>query len=159
MVAYWSKANSDPATAHRDALKCVFVSAFSADLNWQLTKKPFRPETFLRNHLYLDCSGKPQPRFTTPSFVPVLHSARLAELPILREQELLQRGSLCTVPMSRLNAAQETGQGLASHISVAYSAMVRSDENLPEAATFKIDLRVQASGASYNLMSFSSASR
>src|SRR5215470_4317591 len=38
-----------------------------------------------------------------------------------------------------------TGQGLACQISVAYSAMVRSLENLPELAKFAITLPVQPS--------------
>ena len=40
-----------------------------------------------------------------------------------------------------------TGHGLASQISAAYSAMVRSLENLPEAATFRIALRAHPFGS------------
>jgi hypothetical protein len=40
-----------------------------------------------------------------------------------------------------------TGHGLTSQISAAYSAMVRSLENLPEPATFRIALRVHPSGS------------
>src|SRR6476660_2472906 len=40
-----------------------------------------------------------------------------------------------------------TGHGLASQISLAYCAIVRSLENPPEAAMFKIALRCQASGS------------
>jgi hypothetical protein len=43
-----------------------------------------------------------------------------------------------------------TGQGFAFHISVAYSWIVRSLENLPEAATFKIAFRVQSFGWAYS---------
>ena len=39
----------------------------------------------------------------------------------------------------------------------AYSAMVRSLENLPEPATFKIALRAQASGSAYSSLSCWSA--
>ena len=35
-------------------------------------------------------------------------------------------------------ASYRTGHGLASQISAAYSTMVRSLENLPEAATFRM---------------------
>jgi hypothetical protein len=40
-----------------------------------------------------------------------------------------------------------TEHGSAFQIFVAYSAMVRSLENFPEAATFRIALRAQASGS------------
>ena len=40
-----------------------------------------------------------------------------------------------------------TGHGFACQISWAYSAMVRSLENFPDAATFKTALRTQASGS------------
>ena len=40
-----------------------------------------------------------------------------------------------------------TGHGFASQISAAYSAMVRSLENFPEPATFRMTLRAQASGS------------
>ena len=39
-----------------------------------------------------------------------------------------------------------TAQGFTFQISVAYSVMVRSLENLPDAATFRIAVRVHASG-------------
>ena len=39
-----------------------------------------------------------------------------------------------------------TGHGLACQISLAYSAIVRSLENFPDAATFRIALRAQACG-------------
>ena len=42
-----------------------------------------------------------------------------------------------------------TGHGFAFQISAAYSAMVRSLENFPELATFKIALRAQASRSAY----------
>jgi hypothetical protein len=38
-----------------------------------------------------------------------------------------------------------TGQGFAFQISFAYPAMVRSLENFPDAATFKIALRAHVS--------------
>ena len=44
-------------------------------------------------------------------------------------------------------ASYGTGHGLASQISAAYSAMVRSLENLPEAATFRIALRAHPFGS------------
>jgi hypothetical protein len=43
----------------------------------------------------------------------------------------------------------DTGHGFAFQISDAYSAMVRSLENFPEAATFKIALAAQALGSRY----------
>ncbi len=52
-----------------------------------------------------------------------------------------------------------TGHGLASQISSAYSAMVRSLENLPDAATFRIALPVHACGSAYRSTSRASASR
>ena len=39
-----------------------------------------------------------------------------------------------------------TGHGFAPHMPVAYSRIVRSLENLPEPAIFKIALRAQSSG-------------
>jgi hypothetical protein len=43
----------------------------------------------------------------------------------------------------------ETGHGPTFQMPAAYSAMVRSLENFPEAATFKIALRAQALGSAY----------
>ena len=43
-----------------------------------------------------------------------------------------------------------TGHGFTFQMSAAYSAMVRSLENLPEPATFRIALRAQASGSAYS---------
>src|SRR5262249_1379532 len=43
-----------------------------------------------------------------------------------------------------------TGHGLTFQMSAAYSAIVRSLENFPEPATFKIALRVQASESVYS---------
>ena len=40
-----------------------------------------------------------------------------------------------------------TGQGFASQISAAYSAMVRSLENFPELAMFRMALRVHSCGS------------
>src|ERR1700722_7611615 len=45
---------------------------------------------------------------------------------------------------------QSTGQGFTPQIPDAYSVMVRSLENFPEAATFRIALRAQASGSAYS---------
>ena len=45
----------------------------------------------------------------------------------------------------------DTGHGCTFQISAAYSAMVRSLENFPEAATFKIALLAQALGSPYRL--------
>ena len=44
-----------------------------------------------------------------------------------------------------LGVVHYAGHGCAFQISFAYSAMVRSLENLPDAAMFRIALRVQAS--------------
>src|SRR6266446_5915553 len=52
-----------------------------------------------------------------------------------------------------------TGHGLTLQILFAYSAIVRSLENLPEPATFKMALCAQASGSVYNARSRWSASR
>src|SRR5271165_3971328 len=43
-----------------------------------------------------------------------------------------------------------TGHGIAFQISLAYSAMVRSLENFPDAATFEIAMRAQASCWAYS---------
>src|SRR5262249_41191110 len=43
-----------------------------------------------------------------------------------------------------------TGQGFAPQISAAYWAMVRSLENFPEPATFKIAFRAHASSSAYS---------
>src|ERR1700731_5286049 len=51
------------------------------------------------------------------------------------------------------------GHGLTPQISLAYSAIVRSLQNFPEAATFKMALRAHSSGSPYNAHSRSSASR
>src|SRR5262249_25574648 len=50
-------------------------------------------------------------------------------------------------PVKAVHAPYETGQGLACQMPVAYSAMVRSLENLPELATLAITLLVQRSGS------------
>jgi len=52
-----------------------------------------------------------------------------------------------------------TGHGLACQMSAAYSAMVRSLENLPALATFRIALRAHASGSAYSAQRLPSASR
>jgi hypothetical protein len=48
---------------------------------------------------------------------------------------------------------QDTGQGLAFQISVAYCAIVRSLENFPEAATLKMALRAHSWLSVYNAVS------
>jgi hypothetical protein len=48
--------------------------------------------------------------------------------------------------------AYSTGQGFACQMSAAYSAMVRSLENLPEWPTLRIALRAQASGCLYRAL-------
>ena len=53
----------------------------------------------------------------------------------------------------------DTGHGSASQIPAAYSAMVRSLENLPEPATFRIALQAQPCGSAYSSSSRRSASR
>src|SRR4029077_396648 len=52
-----------------------------------------------------------------------------------------------------------TGHGFTFQISSAYSEMVRSVENLPELATFKMAFRVQPSGSLYKSSARWSASR
>src|SRR5512132_1965170 len=52
-----------------------------------------------------------------------------------------------------------TGHGLACQIWLAYSAIVRSLENFPDAATFRIALPAQAWGSAYRPTSRASASR
>src|SRR5215510_10097527 len=53
----------------------------------------------------------------------------------------------------------DTGHGFTCQMSEAYSAIVRSLENLPEPATFRIALRAQALGSAYRLQTPASASR
>ena len=53
-----------------------------------------------------------------------------------------------------IRSTHSIGHGLTLQISLAYSEMVRSLENFPEAATFKIALRVQPSESAYNSTSF-----
>src|SRR5262245_45087033 len=52
-----------------------------------------------------------------------------------------------------------TGHAFTCQMSAAYSAIVRSLENFPEPATFRMALRAQASGSAYSARSLSSASR
>src|SRR5262245_8801643 len=52
-----------------------------------------------------------------------------------------------------------TGHAFTCQMSDAYSAIVRSLENLPEPATFRIALRAQAPGSAYSLQTPASASR
>ena len=56
-------------------------------------------------------------------------------------------------------AFSRTGHGCTFQMSAAYSATVRSLENFPEPATFKMALRAHSSGSAYNARSCSSASR
>src|SRR5271169_3108885 len=51
------------------------------------------------------------------------------------------------------------GHGFTFQISVAYSAIVRSLENFPEPATFKMALRAHPSGSAYNAFICASAAR
>src|SRR5712692_1667134 len=53
----------------------------------------------------------------------------------------------------------DTGHGLTCQMSAAYSAMVRSLENFPELATFRMALRAHASGSAYSAQRSRSASR
>jgi hypothetical protein len=50
-----------------------------------------------------------------------------------------------TVDLQRKPLVYGTGHAFAFQISLAYSAIVRSLENLPELATFRMALRVQVS--------------
>ena len=52
-----------------------------------------------------------------------------------------------------LSSAYVTGQGFAFQISVAYCAIVRSLENLPEPATLRIALRAHPSRSAYSSQS------
>ncbi len=62
----------------------------------------------------------------------------------------------CPLPCRR---SYDTGHGFTLQMSAAYWAIVRSLENFPEAATFRIALRAQPSGSRYNSLSRLSASR
>src|SRR5256885_4409645 len=53
----------------------------------------------------------------------------------------------------------DTGDGLTCQMSDAYSAIVRSLENFPELATFRIALRAHASRSAYSAQRPVSASR
>ncbi len=59
-----------------------------------------------------------------------------------------ERQNTCLVAGGHL-CFYSTGQAFAFQISVAYSEIVRSLENLPELATLRIALRDQASGSAY----------
>jgi len=73
---------------------------------------------------------------------------QLCELEVL-EKENPPRRSTRVGQMS----SYRTGDGLIFQISVAYSTIVRSLENLPEHATLMIAFRHQASGILYNAAS------
>src|SRR5262249_27548564 len=53
----------------------------------------------------------------------------------------------------------DTGHGFTCQMSAAYSAIVRSLENLPEPAMFMIALRAHAARSAYSVVSSASASR
>src|SRR3989442_8011196 len=53
----------------------------------------------------------------------------------------------------------DTGHGLTCQMSAAYSAMVRSLENFPELATFRMAVRTHAFRSTYSAQSLSPASR
>src|SRR5690349_19498284 len=55
---------------------------------------------------------------------------------------------LCILPFTV--GRYETGHAFAFQMSVAYSAIVRSLENFPEVATFKIALRDHSAGSAYS---------
>src|SRR5687768_16441101 len=58
-----------------------------------------------------------------------------------------------TTTVATIAALYVIGQGVTPHISAAYWAIVRSLENLPEAATLRIALRDHACGSAYNASS------
>src|SRR5690606_19379201 len=60
---------------------------------------------------------------------------------------------------SGTHGAHGTGHGAASQISLAYSAMVRSLENFPDAATFRMAVSAQPAGSVYRSIIRWSASR
>src|SRR5262249_25141551 len=65
---------------------------------------------------------------------------------------------LCPRGDSRARAPYFTTQGFAFQMSAAYSAMVRSLENLPDPATLRMAFRAQPSGSAYSAPSRSLAS-
>src|ERR1700740_1036570 len=78
----------------------------------------------------------------------------------LASQRRDHRGFLLVVHLvDHRGLRHHTGHGLTCQISAAYSAIVRSLENFPELATFRIALRAQPSGSAYSARSFPSASR
>ena len=62
---------------------------------------------------------------------------------------------LCGIVLRFADAAavHPTGHGFTFQIPAAYSAIVRSLENFPEPATFKIVVRAHALGLAYKLRS------
>src|SRR6266480_3507009 len=64
---------------------------------------------------------------------------------------------LCILPFTV--GHYETGHAFAFQMSAAYSAIVRSLENFPEVATFKIALRDHSAGSAYSSHSCWSACR
>ena len=79
------------------------------------------------------------------------------DVPIIQLAHLL----ICHLTRAAHSRARDysTGHGFAFQISVAYSAMVRSLENFPEAATFKMAMSAHSSGLAYRSHTRSSASR
>ncbi len=64
------------------------------------------------------------------------------------DQHFSRRGLACERRDARAQlCVHRTGQGFTPQMPDAYSAMVRSLENLPEPATFKTALRAQARGS------------
>jgi hypothetical protein len=73
-----------------------------------------------------------------------------AGLPASGEIVSVLFASLLTIQESYSPFDLETGHALTFQISVAYSPMVRSLENFPEPATFKMALRAHAGLSPYN---------
>ena len=71
------------------------------------------------------------------------------------------RGSLLPIVqlVDHRGLHHDTGHGLTCQISAAYSAIVRSLENFPELATFRIALRAHEFWSVYSAQSLPSASR
>jgi hypothetical protein len=85
---------------------------------------------------------------------------RLLRAATVRERiRLLTRAALSVYLFSEQQPAYGIGHGSTFQISVAYWAMVRSLENFPELATFRMALRAQALESAYNATSWRSASR
>src|SRR5205823_1945518 len=70
-------------------------------------------------------------------------------LGVLRAARLLSRGSFRSPLGRKRDRASYVRTGVSPQISCAYSRIVRSLENFPMWATFRIDLRVQAARSRY----------